>query len=267
MYGRNRFVAVLFTLTSAAVVMPALAADVWVKGGVLMAGSGVPASYPSIGTGPVPRDNAANYRARTPKAAPSVGQVSSPNPRPQRQMTALPATAQPPVQVILPEQLLGLLDIAFERFDARRAEAPEANGPAIASGVDAEQSLLALALVRNLISSVNQANMTNDYSVLWAQMTRPVQALTSPADMAAQLKPLRDINFDLTETLVAQPSIQSRLTEVDGVPVLVAQGEFPDAARKVSFAGEFQQNQGRWQVQNFRVDVSPLATPAPEAGN
>lgn len=267
MYGRNPLIAGLFTLNMIAFAVPAFAADVWVKGDVLLASNSVPASYPSIGTGPVPRENAANFRAQPPKAAPSVGQVSSPKPRPQRQMTALPVPAQPPVQVLLPEQLLGLLDIAFERFDAKHAEDQSANSPAMTTGVDAEQSLLALALVRNLISSVNQANMTNDYSVLWAQMTPPVQALTSPADMAAQLKPLRDINFDLTRTLVAQPSMQSQLTEVDGVPVLVAQGEFPDAARKMTFAGEFQQKQGRWQVQNFRVDVSPLATRELDAGN
>jgi len=267
MYGRNPFIAGLLTFNIIAFAVPALAADVWVKGGVLMASRGIPASYPSVGNGPVPRENAANYRARPPKAAPSVGQVSSPKPRPHRQMTALPAPAQPPVQVLLPEQLLGLLDIAFERFDAKQAEDQSANSHAMTNGMDAEQSLLALALVRNLISSVNQANITKDYSVLWAQMTPPVQAQSTPAGLAAQLKPLRDINFDLTRALVTQPSMQSQLTEVDGVPVLVAQGEFADTARKVTFAGEFQQKQGRWQVQNFRVDVSPLSTRELDAGN
>lgn len=232
-------------------------------------GRGVPASYPSVGNGPLPDRRSDHYHRRIPKSAPSTGRL--PTSRPTSQRTTTP-TVQPPVQVILPEQLLALLDIAFQRQAEKQiSKSPRQNAtntaaatdePAATGSKNNQQSLLALALVRNLVLAVNQANQVNDYGVLWAQLTPEVREELSPEQLAVQLASLREQNFDLTDILVVAPQLNSRTVVVDEIPVLLAQGSFVGMSRKVTFAGEFRRAGNRWLVQNFQIDVPPADQPA-----
>ncbi|MEP0942220.1 MAG: hypothetical protein ABJH63_18640 [Rhizobiaceae bacterium] len=231
---------------------------------------GIPASYPSVGNGPLPDRRSDHYYRRTPKSAPSTGRLPVSRPTSQRTTTT---SVQPPVQVILPEQLLALLDLAFQRQAEKQISKPlqqnatnmtavATDEPAGAGSKNNQQSLLALALVRNLVLAVNQANQVNDYGVLWAQLTPEVRKTLSPEQLAVQLASLREQNFDLTDVLVVAPQLNSTTVVVDEVPVLLAQGSFVGMSRKVTFAGEFRRTGNRWLVQNFQIDVPPADQPA-----
>lgn len=121
-----------------------------------------------------------------------------------------------------------------------------------------KQAALHLALIRGLISALDQANFTGNYSVLYDLASPSLKTKIDAEKLKNNFKPLRDLKLDLTPALYLPPTYQAAEGEIASVQALRLTGTFPTEPTHIKFDLTYKAVEGFWRVNDFRIDlVSP----------
>ena len=109
-------------------------------------------------------------------------------------------------------------------------------------------------MVRGVLTGVNQANFTGNYSVLHAMTAPALQARVSAAQFGKAFANLRAQNLDLSPVLVLLPqfSVVPLLTP-DGVLKLT--GFFPSRPVQINFAIDYRPVDRFWMIEALSVSA------------
>jgi hypothetical protein len=137
-------------------------------------------------------------------------------------------------------------------------EAASATPPPRAAPIDRNGVMV---LIRTTMVALQQANQTNNYSVLYGISAPGFQSLNPPDRLSQIFANLRGKNFDLSATVVLEPQL-TVLPELYSNNVMRMAGFFPSAPMQVNFDLQFIAVQGQWRIIGMAVDVKP---PTPDA--
>jgi hypothetical protein len=126
--------------------------------------------------------------------------------------------------------------------------------------VVAPDPVSALKMVWTVMSAVDQANITGNYSVLRDLGAPSFQANNNAATLGAIFQNIRTQRIDLGNTLLVTPIYDIGPVIVEG-GMLRIRGVFPLRPSSIAFDLLFQPVGGRWAL--FGVAVAPVAPTAP----
>ena len=119
-------------------------------------------------------------------------------------------------------------------------------------------------MVRGALACVNQANFTENYSVLRGMATPSLQARATPAQFGKAFVGLRKQNLDLSPVLVLPPHFTAS-PALGPHGVLRLAGFFPSRPLQIGFAIDYLPVDGFWLIDAISVSALPAAAPAPKA--
>jgi hypothetical protein len=126
-----------------------------------------------------------------------------------------------------------------------------------ATGVHAQRAPSTLTqemLVKVSLLSFNDANLTGNYSVLHARLSKRFRDQYPPEKLAATFKGFRDDNIDLDIVAAKRPiSVEEATVDNDGV--LTLKGYFDTQPNRVNYALEYVMSDGEWKLFNISVRV------------
>ncbi len=109
-------------------------------------------------------------------------------------------------------------------------------------------------LVKTTLLTFNDANVTGNYAVLHAKLSKPFRDQFSPEQLAEAFKIFRDsrIDFDL---LVAKPPVASEPARVNDNGVLMLYGYFDTVPSRVHYELEYIMSDGEWKPIRINVNL------------
>jgi hypothetical protein len=122
-----------------------------------------------------------------------------------------------------------------------------------------------IILIRTAIIALNQANKTNNYSVLHDLGSPNFQAANSPDRLRQLFSALRERDLDLGPIMVISPQL-FREPSIDQRGRLRLTGFFPSQPEQVNFDLAFENVEGEWRlfgigVNTSRIDQPPIGGP------
>ncbi|SEP62512.1 hypothetical protein SAMN05428995_101320 [Loktanella sp. DSM 29012] len=130
--------------------------------------------------------------------------------------------------------------------------------PSAAQAQDVEQSF-AVALVRDALTAVAQANATGNYTVLRDYGSAQFRSENDATDLAMAFARLRSERLNLLQALVVDPVLQ-RATSALNNSAMRLTGYIPVDDRAISFDMEFVKEGGTWRI--FALRVGEYTAPA-----
>ncbi len=112
-------------------------------------------------------------------------------------------------------------------------------------------------LIKATLLSFNDANVTGNYTVLHAKLSKPFRDKFSPERLAEVFKVFRDnkIDFDL---VAAKPPVPSQPARVTDNGVLMLYGHFDTTPAIVHYELEFIMSDGEWKPIRINVRLKPV---------
>jgi hypothetical protein len=112
-------------------------------------------------------------------------------------------------------------------------------------------------LIRTTLMTFNDANMTGDYTVLFAKASKQFQAQLSVEKLAAAFEGFRKNELFFEEVVTADYD-SSEKAKLDGEGALVLAGVFKTDDMQVKYKLRFVQNSKVWKVLGINVDATKL---------
>ena len=112
------------------------------------------------------------------------------------------------------------------------------------------------ALVKSSLLSLNDANVTGNYAVLHAKLSKPFREQFPPDKLKATFKEFQKKNADFDIIAAMRPAYDPRpVVDEDGK--LVVKGGFPTEPSRLRFELEFIPSDGEWKLIRIYVKVDP----------
>jgi hypothetical protein len=111
-------------------------------------------------------------------------------------------------------------------------------------------------LVKSTILTFNDANLTGDYAVLHAKLSKPFRDQFSPDKLKDVFKSFSEQQVDLAG-IVVKPIVPTGKAQIDKDGVLVLSGYFDTTPSRVSYQLKFIQSDLEWKAVGIHVDVDP----------
>ena len=118
--------------------------------------------------------------------------------------------------------------------------------------VPSERSLE--ALVKSTLLSWNDANVTGEYAVFHAKLSKPFRDQFPPSRLKEIFKKFANENIDIAVVAAMKPTYDPAPV-VDDKGKLVVHGYFPTEPLRVIFALEFIPSDGEWKLISINVKV------------
>ena len=112
------------------------------------------------------------------------------------------------------------------------------------------------AMVKSSLMSFNDANLTGNYEVFHARLSKPFQQLFSPRDLRKAFKEFADKSIDL-DIVAALTPIYATPPSVDHQGKLLLKGYFATEPTRVNFDMDFIPSDGEWRLLRIHVHVGP----------
>jgi len=109
-------------------------------------------------------------------------------------------------------------------------------------------------LIKVSLLTFNDANVTGNYAVLHAKLSKPFRDQFPPEKLAEVFKGFRDqhIDFDL---IAAKPPIAAGEAKIEDDGRLVLKGYFDTTPSRVNYDLAFVMSDGEWKLIRLNVDV------------
>jgi hypothetical protein len=120
----------------------------------------------------------------------------------------------------------------------------------------------ALILIRSILTALDQANKTGNYTVLRDLGAPGFQAANSAARLAEIFAVQRGQNLDLSGILVLEPQL-TMLPQTDPGGMMRMAGFFPSVPLQVNFELAFMPVEGRWRIFGISLNVGSSSPSAP----
>ena len=132
---------------------------------------------------------------------------------------------------------------------------PRPAAPAPAANLPVPDQGTSLKMLWSIMTAVDQANRTGNYSVLRDLGTPAFQANNNPANLAAIFSRLREQRIDLADTLLVIPTWEIAPRMVSPT-VLRMRGTFPLRPQPIAFDLLFAWDRG-WRLDGVAVQAMP----------
>jgi hypothetical protein len=113
-------------------------------------------------------------------------------------------------------------------------------------------------LIKASLLTFNDANVTGNYAVLYAKLSKPFRDQFPPDKLATVFKEFRDkhIDFDL---VAAKKPVAAEEPKVDDKGQLTLKGYFDTAPSRVNYDLAFIMSDGEWKLIKINVDLKKVA--------
>lgn len=109
-------------------------------------------------------------------------------------------------------------------------------------------------LIKTSLLSLNDANLTGNYAVLHAKLSKPFREQFTPDHLKQSFKEFADKKIDW-EAVVAMSPVPTKDSHIDQRGALVLRGYFDAGARHVIYALDFIPSEGEWKPIKLNVRV------------
>ncbi len=111
-------------------------------------------------------------------------------------------------------------------------------------------------LVKTSLLTFNDANVTGNYTVLHAKLSKPFRDQASPEKLKQAFKAFADqrIDFDL---IAAKPIVPTSEAQINNNGVLMLRGYFDTTPSRVTYELDFLLSEGEWKLADINVRVKP----------
>jgi len=110
------------------------------------------------------------------------------------------------------------------------------------------------ALVKSSLLSLNDANVTGDYSVFHAKLAKPFRDQFSAERLKETFHEFADKHVDYDIIAAYQPTY-SKPPAIDDEGKLLVEGYFPTEPKRLNFKLDFIPSDGEWRLVRIKVDV------------
>jgi hypothetical protein len=110
------------------------------------------------------------------------------------------------------------------------------------------------ALVKSSLLTLNDANVTGNYSVLHAKLSKPFRDQFPPQRLKDTFREFSDKHVDY-DIIAAYKPTYSRPPVVDDDGKLLVRGWFPTEPKRLNFSLDFIPSDGEWKLIGVKVDV------------
>lgn len=121
-------------------------------------------------------------------------------------------------------------------------------------------------MVRAALTALNQANFTENYSVLRGMTTPALQTRLSAEQLGKAFADLRKQNLDLSPALVLAPEF-TEAPKLTSAGALMLKGIFPSRPLRINFTIDYLPIDGYWMIDQLSVSASradePMVSAAP----
>jgi hypothetical protein len=130
--------------------------------------------------------------------------------------------------------------------------------PAAAAPVESKvpSAQLQEMLIKTYLLTLNDANLTGNYSVLQARLAKPFRDQFSADRLKEIFKPFVDKNMDWGVIVTKQPVAKEEAT-IDKRGALVLRGYFDTAPSRLHYELDFIPSEGEWKPIKLNVNVKP----------
>ena len=133
---------------------------------------------------------------------------------------------------------------------------PRARLPQTSSKVRVPSGPAQNVLIRRTLLTLNDANLSGNYSVLRDMAAPAFQDANNAAKLAAIFSGLRKNNIDIAPILLFDPKLV-RPPEIDDNGMLRLSGYIPTKPQQVNFDMLFQRSKKKWLIFGLAVNTSP----------
>ncbi len=110
-------------------------------------------------------------------------------------------------------------------------------------------------LIKTTLLTFNDANVTGNYTVLNAKLSKPFRDQFSADKLKTVFKEFADKHIDF-DVIAAKPSIATQDAVIDGEGVLLLAGYFDTTPKKVKYQLKFIRSDGEWKPLAINVDIN-----------
>ena len=114
---------------------------------------------------------------------------------------------------------------------------------------DDEQEIL----VKSTLMTLNDANLTGNYSVLFARASKQFQAQLSPEQVAEKFKLYREKKVNL-DSIAGDELDSSKKASIDKDGVLNLKGRFKDDEKRIGYDLNYVYQDGAWKLLGISVN-------------
>lgn len=112
-------------------------------------------------------------------------------------------------------------------------------------------------LIKASLLTFNDANVTGNYSVLHAKLSKPFRDQFPPEKLKEGFKAFSDAHIDF-DIVVAKPPVLTEPVKVDDNGRLALRGYFDTRPSRVHYDLSFIMSEGEWKLINLSVNVKPV---------
>lgn len=146
---------------------------------------------------------------------------------------------------------IGLRALAFAALIALLVAIGPAHGQQKVPAPDYQE-----VMIKALLLTFNDANVTGNYTVMHARLSKAFRDQFSPQRLAEGFKAFRDQKVDIAP-IVIKPPVASEPSRIEN-GVLKLQGHFETEPSRVHYLLEFVQSEGDWKAIRIEVNVKPV---------
>lgn len=117
--------------------------------------------------------------------------------------------------------------------------------------------LLQEILIKTSLLTLNDANLTGNYTVLHAKLAKPFRDQASPDRLKKGFKPFADKKIDYG-LIAAKPPVASSASQIDKRGALVLRGYFETQPSRLIYELDFLPSEGEWKPIMLHVNVKPV---------
>jgi hypothetical protein len=132
------------------------------------------------------------------------------------------------------------------------------------AGPNVPTSDVVVMMIRSTLEAFNQANLTDNYSVLHALAAPSFQKDNDIAKLRENFASFRERKIDVSPIAVLTPRL-AKPAEIDGQGFLRIAGMFPSQPLQLRFNFAYQLVDSRWRIVGLAVDASPPEVQPPSA--
>ncbi len=125
---------------------------------------------------------------------------------------------------------------------------------AAASAQKAPNANVQEIIIKSSLLTFNDANVTNNYSVFHAKLSKPFRDKFPPDKLAETFKGFRDQHVDL-DLIAAKAPISTEEPKVDDSGRLTLKGYFDTTPSRVNYNLTYIMSDGEWKLVGINVDL------------
>jgi len=112
-------------------------------------------------------------------------------------------------------------------------------------------------LIKTSLLTLNDANITGNYTVLHAKLAKPFRDQFSPDRLKQAFKSFADQKIDWG-LIATKPPVATSESKIDSRGALLLRGYFDTRPSRVTYDLDFLPSGGEWKPIKLNVDVKPL---------